>query len=66
LERGEQQVKKGSSPDERSELRQEDLALATLLHRLSEEATRAYIEDSKRVRNPNKDLLFYRVGLRTA
>ena len=62
LARAEQQVKNGSSPEDRSELRREGIALTTLVHRLSEESGRSYVEDSKRVENPNKDLLFIESG----
>lgn len=42
LDHAERQVKEGSSSADRSELRHEGLALTALVHRLSEEAVRAY------------------------
>lgn len=62
LARAEQRVKTGASEEDRSELRHENLALTALVHRLGEESEKSYVEDSKRVQNPDKDLLFIESG----
>jgi hypothetical protein len=62
LARAEQEVKNNAPAEDRSELRHENLALTKLVHRLEEESARSYVDDSKSVQNPDKDLLVIESG----